>query len=332
MQKVRAVHSVQLSSSLIRHATGHLKGQETRSPRQVRPPYHSTESVWANIALAFHSTCPTWRSTRRFSPNDNYASFFNDLPRLFNPTYVPSTDVRSSLLRHKSPPVFRFPTPPRFPLIETLFATPLPPPHTGHHFRPCTHNGYPRDALYDGRSVQEAAGDDRRRWPEIRATQVDPLFPGCHGYPVPRLAQRVRSVPHRRAKCGTCVPAACRPPGSLLRLSAARGRGSRSGDPRGGGGKLQCRLSSLIEPNDGRDGRMGLDMFLSVVQNHILGAYLPLLGYTDLHSTNLRHGADPFPQQRRSVQGENSVLAHQQILPCTTPYSPSPLRIWGLHY
>lgn len=109
VQKVRAVHSAQLSWSLIRQTAGHLKGQETRSPRQVRPPYHSTESVWPNIALAFHSTCPAWRSTRRFSPNDNYASFFNDLPRLFNPTYAPSTDVRSSLLRHNPPPVFRFP-------------------------------------------------------------------------------------------------------------------------------------------------------------------------------------------------------------------------------
>lgn len=65
------------------------------------------------------------------------------------------------------------------------------------------------------------------------------------------------------------------PPGSLLRV-LRRLREREAGIPGGGGGRreLYSRLYGLIEPNDGRYGRMGLDMFLSVVQNYILGTYL----------------------------------------------------------
>lgn len=43
------------------------------------------------------------------------------------------------------------------------------------------------------------------------------------------------------------------------------------------GNKRKCYgpLIGFTEPNDGRYGRLGLDMFRPVVQNYVLGAYLP---------------------------------------------------------
>ena len=49
VQKVRALPFGPSSSPLNSPTTGYLKGQETRSPRQVRPPYRGTDPVRPNL-------------------------------------------------------------------------------------------------------------------------------------------------------------------------------------------------------------------------------------------------------------------------------------------
>ena len=66
---------------------------------------------------------------------------------------------------------------------------------------------------------------------------------------------------------------------------------ARSGETRLAGreeGKCIVAHTDLIEPNDGRYGRLGLDMFLPVVPNHFLGAYFPFGGFYRFVLTNLR--------------------------------------------
>jgi len=95
-------------------------------------------------------------------------------------------------------------------------------PSAGYNIRPLTHNGHLRDALYHVRAPEQEAHHDRRRRPEVRAPQVDPLLPGRHRRPLPRLAQRVRPVPRRGAPRGTSVP--CSPPRAEVEVLTHCGR------------------------------------------------------------------------------------------------------------
>ena len=124
-------------------------------------------------------------------------------------------------------------------------------------------------------------------------------------------------------------PPPCRRVPAGFRFSACRFCAEREGGA-GWEGNAEMRkcygpLIGLTEPNDGRYGRLGLDMFRPVVQNYVLGAYLPFLFRSrfrwvlpNLTFTKLRYGC-------RSSSSTKKICSGREF--STRPFANSSLYV-----